>query len=77
MDDKSKKDSKIEGEGSYSGTRDYNAGVEKTVKSGQVERKAKEAKKAVEGPEREALERAEQEGKRHAHGEDPALNQKK
>jgi hypothetical protein len=76
-EDTRQKSNKVEGEGSYSGTRQYDAGVEKTVKSGKVERKAKEAKQAVEGPEGEALKRAEQEGKRHAHGEDPALHSKK
>ncbi len=71
------KQSPVEGEGSYSGARAYDQGVEKTVKSGKVERKAKEAKRAVEGRDGEALRRAENEGKRHAHGEDPALHDKK
>jgi hypothetical protein len=53
-----------EGEGSYTGTRRYNAGVREFVKSGAVEPAAKEARRAVdeEGP---ALKRAEEKAKRH------------
>ena len=76
-EDTRRKDPKVEGEGSYSAAREYDRQVEKTVKSGKVARKAKEAKRAIEGDEAEALRRAEDEGKRHAHGEDPALHQKK
>ena len=72
-----KKDPEVEGEGSYSATREYDRQVEKTVKSGKVEQKAKAAKRAVDSDEGDALRRAEDEGKRHAHGEDPALRQKK
>jgi hypothetical protein len=77
MDDTSRKPSKVEGEGSYSATRAYDAGVEKTVKSGKVEQKAQEAKRAVDGAEGVELRKAEAEGKRHSHGEDPALSKKK
>ncbi len=76
-EDTRRKDSKVEGEGSYSAAREYDRQVEKTAKSGKVEEKAKAAKRAVEGDEGDALRRAEEEGKRHAHGEDPALRQKK
>ena len=62
-----------EGEGSRSGARDYDQRTEQFVKSGKVDPAAKAAKKAVEGPEKAELERAEREGKRHSHGEDPAL----
>ena len=37
MDDKQKKDSKIEGEGSYSGTRAYNEATAKFLKKGKVD----------------------------------------
>ena len=76
-DDKSRKPSKVEGEGSYSAARDYDAGVEKTVKSGKVEQKAQEAKHASEGAEGAELRKAEAAGKRHSHGEDPVLNKRK
>jgi len=46
MDDKSKKDSKIEGEGSYTGTRDYNEATAKFLKKGKVDEAAQEAKRA-------------------------------
>lgn len=58
---------KVEGEGSYSGAKQYNEGVKKTVESGKVEQKAREAARQ---PEDKA---AEAEGKRHSHGEDPQL----
>jgi hypothetical protein len=76
-EDTSRKTSKVEGEGSYSATRAYDAGVEKTIKSGKVAEKAQEAKRAIEGAEGAELRKAEAEGKRHAHGEDPALKPKK
>jgi hypothetical protein len=76
-DDTRRKTSKVEGEGSYSGARAYDAGVEKTVKSGKVEQKAREAKRATESAEGAELRKAEQAGKRHSHGEDPALYEKK
>jgi len=77
MDDTSRKNPKVEGEGSYSAARAYDAGVEKTVKSGKVEQKAQDAKRATEGAEGRDLRKAEAVGKRHSHGEDPTLNEKK
>jgi hypothetical protein len=62
-----------EGEGSRSGARDYNERTKAFVESGQVEKKAKEAEKALEGKEGASLKKAEAEGKKHAKGEDPAL----
>ena len=66
--------SKIEGEGSYTATRDYNKGVAKSVAAGKSEEQAKDAKKALEGQEGAELKRAEAEGKSHSHGEDPKLH---
>ena len=62
-----------EGEGSRTAARAYNKGVEAFEKTGQVEKKAREAADALDGPEAEQLRQAEAEGKRHSHGEDPAL----
>jgi len=62
-----------EGEGSRSAARAYNKGVQDFEKTGQVERKAREAAKALDGPEGRSLREAEEAGKRHSHGEDPAL----
>ena len=66
-----------QGEGDYRSARAYDEHVRKTIEGGQVEKKAREAEKAVEGKEGDALRRAEAEGKRHSHGEDPALHKKK
>ncbi len=68
--DKSKSDNRVEGEGSYTATRAYNKHLGETMKSGHVGEKAKEARKAVDGPEGAELRRAEAEGKRHARPED-------
>ncbi len=65
-----------EGEGSRSGAKQYNEATQRFAKSGKVGEKAREAKDAVEGDEQSELADAEAEGKRHAHGEDPALKKK-
>ena len=63
---------KVEGEGSYSASKDYNQRTEKFVESGKVDDAAHKAK--PEGQQQaKDLERAENEGKRHAKDEDPAL----
>jgi hypothetical protein len=51
----------IQGEGNYDAARRYRKEQEEFAKSGQVERKAKEAEDALEGPEGEELERARKE----------------
>ena len=53
----------VEGEGSYTATRRYNQHLGDAVDSGDLEAAADEARRALEGPEREELERAEQQGK--------------
>lgn len=55
---------KLEGEGSYSGTRGYNAGLADHVRRADVAGLAKKAAKALEGPEAKELKRAEKKGKR-------------
>ena len=47
------------------------------MQSGKVEEKAREAEKALDGPEKEALQQAEAIGKRHSAGEDPAVENQK
>jgi hypothetical protein len=64
-----------EGEGSQTGAREYNKATRAFVGSGKVQKAAEDAKKAIEGKEAGSLKRAEAEGKRHSHGEDPALYQ--
>jgi hypothetical protein len=63
MDPKAGKDSKIEGEGSYSGTRDYNEATAEFLKKGKVDEAAKEAERALDSQEGEALKAAEDEGR--------------
>lgn len=63
MDDKPKKDSRLEGEGSYSAARDYNQATAEFVKKGKAEKAAKEAKRAVDSVEAAELKVAEEKGK--------------
>jgi hypothetical protein len=55
--------SKIEGEGSYSGAKQYDQATEKFVKDGKVDKAAQEAKKAMESGEAKDLAAAEAKGK--------------
>jgi hypothetical protein len=66
---KNQKNRELEGEGSYSGTRKYNAGVAETVASGKVDQLGEEAKRALEGPEGAELKEAEAAGKARRKGE--------
>ena len=66
----------VEGEGSYTGTKDYNQRTEKFVKSGKVEQAAHDAEPKSE-EEKQAMQKAERIGKQHAKGEDPALKKDK
>jgi hypothetical protein len=64
MDDKSKKkDSGIEGEGSYSGTKAYNEATDKFLKKGKVDEAAQEAKRALDSKEAAELKAAEAKGR--------------
>ena len=56
---------KVEGEGSYSGTKDYNRRTEKFIKSGKVEEAAENAKPESEREARE-MQKAERIGKQKA-----------
>jgi DNA-binding GntR family transcriptional regulator len=53
----------LEGEGSYDATRRYNAHLADAIDSGDVDAAAEAARRALEGPERAELERAEKRGK--------------
>jgi len=61
--DKSKASSKIEGEGSYSATADYNKRTAEFLKKGNVDDAAREAMRALDSGEAGALEAAEAKGK--------------
>lgn len=67
---------KVEGEGSYSGTKDYNERQREFVESGKVEDAANEAEPKSES-EKHEMQKAERIGKQHAKGEDPALRDSK
>jgi hypothetical protein len=60
-----KRKDKVEGEGSYSGSKDYNQRTKKFVESGRVEQAANDAQPQSEQEARE-MKKAEQTGKRRA-----------
>jgi hypothetical protein len=62
-----------EGEGNHTAARRFNRDEQAFVRSGKVEKKAREAAKALDGDEKHELARAEHDGKRHVHEEDPAV----
>jgi hypothetical protein len=62
-----------EGEGSQAGARQYDDATRAFVASGKVKQAADEAARDIAGPDADALKRAEAEGKKHSHGEDPLL----
>ena len=55
----------VEGEGSYSGTKDYNERTKKFVQSGKVDKAAHDAEPKSE-QEKQAMEKAERTGKQRA-----------
>ena len=55
---------KLEGEGSYSATRRYNAHLKDDLSKGKTDEAADAARRALEGPEGQELKRAEEQGKR-------------
>ena len=67
---------KVEGEGSYSGTKDYNERQRKFMESGKVDDAARKAPPKSEG-EKNDMQKAERLGKEHVKGEDPALRDPK
>jgi len=60
-----------EGEGSQTGARQYNEAARAFVASGKVKPAAEKAARDLSGPEAGSLKRAEEEGKKYSHGEDP------
>lgn len=61
MTDKPTPNKDIQGEGNYDAAREFDAEERAFVKTGQVEKKAREAEQALDGPEGEDLERARKE----------------
>jgi hypothetical protein len=62
-----------EGEGNKTAAREYNEAQRRFVESGQVDEKARDAERALDGPERDELEAAEAIGKSHVAEEDPQV----
>jgi Protein of unknown function (DUF2934) len=60
-----------EGEGNRTAARQYNDAQQRFVRSGKVEKKAREAQKAIEGKEGKELREAELVGKQRAAEKDP------
>jgi hypothetical protein len=67
---------KVEGEGSYTGTKDYNKRTKKFVDSGKVQKAANDAAPKSDEEARE-MQEAERIGKQHIKDEDPAVREKK
>lgn len=65
---KAQDESKVEGEGSYSATRDYQKNIKEYLDKADVERDAEAAKPRSESEARE-IEQAEREGRSHSKGE--------
>jgi hypothetical protein len=66
-----------EGEGNKSADRRYREGVARTVKSGGIEKKAKEAERALDSVYGDELREAEKAGLKRSRGEDPAVKKKR
>jgi hypothetical protein len=65
-------DHQVQGEGDYNAARRYDKSAREFAESGKVEEAARDARPTGPG-EADELRRAEEEGKSHAKGEDPAL----
>jgi hypothetical protein len=64
---KNEREDDLQGEGNYDASRRYRKGAEKHARDGEsVEKKARDAKKSLEGPEAGELEDAEKKGKSKA-----------
>ena len=65
----------VHGEGNYAASKQYNDATREFAQSGRVEQAARDAAPRS-GADARQMQAAEAEGKRHAKGEDPALNRK-
>jgi hypothetical protein len=63
MQDKAKSKDRVEGEGSYSGTKAYDEATARFIKDGKVDKAAQDAKQAMESGEAADLKAAEAKGK--------------
>lgn len=65
-----------QGEGNRGAAKAYNEDTKEFAQSGKVREQAERARHDLEGPEGDELRRAENEGKRRAKEEDPALRKR-
>ena len=65
MADEKRKQDQVEGEGRYSGTKDYNQRTKKFIDSGKVDEAARDAEPKSE-QEKQEIEKAERDGKQRA-----------
>ncbi len=65
-----------QGEGNRTAAREYNKAQQDFAKSGKVEQAARSAERALDTEEAKELKQAEEIGRRHSHGEDPAVKQR-
>lgn len=65
-----------QGEGNRTAAREYNKAQQEFAKSGKVDEAARSAERALDGEEAKKLKQAEEIGRRHSHGEDPAVKQR-
>ena len=66
----------LQGEGNYDAAREFDQAEEKFVRSGKVERAARDAEPKNE-KEKQEIERAEERAREHAKGEDPQVKRPK
>lgn len=67
---------RLQGEGSYTGARQYREGAERFARSGRVEEAASAARRAVDDAEGEALRQAEEQGRRPARDAAPTARKR-
>jgi hypothetical protein len=65
-----------QGEGNRTAAREFNKAQQEFAKSGNVEQAARSAERALDGKKAKELKQAEEIGRRHSHGEDPAVKQR-
>jgi hypothetical protein len=66
------KPNQVQGEGNYKAAEEYDEAQRKFVQSGKVDSAARDAKPKTK-EEAEEMQRAEEAGRKHAKGEDPAI----
>ncbi len=71
--DRDKPENANQGEGNWAAAKAFNRDQKKFAESGKVEPAARDAERALDTAESRPMKEAERVGKRHSHGEDPAL----